>query len=116
MRASFPTPTKGDTLKYCHDLWWFFHSASHDTGLISNSGHQLDQLASGTNAQHNQPSEPDINISAGKKLRKLFAQLRLLPEPDFGVLRVWYTQRMTPMSEIKVAAAHKAFYDARGHQ
>ena len=112
-RRTFPEQSGADSLSYCADLWWWFHEADAQAGLRSSLGGQLVALETVISVHH-EPKEPNFNISAAKKRAKIYRAMMLLPEPQYGVLRVWYTQRQTNPGDVAVAAAHKAFYEARG--
>jgi hypothetical protein len=47
-------------------------------------------------------------------MRTMYAQMKLLSEKHYGVLREFYTERHHSPSETEVAAAHKGFYALRG--
>jgi hypothetical protein len=114
-RPTFPEQTGPDTLKYSSDLWWFFHEADKHAGLKSSQGAIQDVIELGAEISA-EPDEPIINLHEAKRMRRLFAILRLVPEHHYGVLRVWYTNREQEPAETKVAAAHKAFYAAAKRQ
>jgi hypothetical protein len=114
-RPTFPEQTGKDSLKYAEDLWWFFHEADKHAGLKSSQGAIQDVIELGMELS-TEPDEPNINLHEAKRMRRLFAILRLVPERHYGVLRNWYTNREQDPGEVKVAAAHKAFYAAQKRQ
>lgn len=112
-RDSFPEQTGVDSLKFCADLWWWFHEMDAASGLRSSFGGQTDALELGTIAE-TPPSEPVVSLATAARSRKMHARLKRLSEAHYGTLRVWYTERRRRPSETLVAAAHQAFYATRG--
>lgn len=104
-----------DTLKFCGDLWWWFHESDSSAGLRSSMGGQIDALELGVEI-HDGKGEPDILLPAARKLRRMYDLLRTMSERDYGTLRAWYTERKSNASETAVARAHKAYYETRGRQ
>lgn len=111
--ARLPEQTGVDTLKYCRDLWWWFHEADACAGLRSSMGGQIDAIELGT-PDISMRDEPEILLGAARKNRDMYAALKLLSEHDYGVLRVFYTDPHHRPAEVLVAGAHKSFYTIRG--
>jgi hypothetical protein len=109
-RPTFPEQTGKDSLKYCEDLWWYFHAADTSAGLKSTWEAAVDSANYGAPIASCDNREPNINLNAAGRNRRLFASLRVLSERHYAILRVWYTMRHIEVAETKVAAAHKAFY------
>lgn len=112
MRA-FPIQSNEDNLKYCGDLWWWFHEADADSGFRSSMGGQIAALELGTN-EHHAPEEPEVMIDSARKNRRMCELLKPLSERHYGLLRQWYTELRHDPSEVAVAEAHQAFYSIRG--
>lgn len=112
-RLVFPEQTGKDSLKYCEDLWWYFHEADRHAGLKSTWEAAVDTANYGAPIAYCDNREPQINLSQATRNRRLFAELQLLSEFHYGVLRRWYTMRHIEVPETMVAAAHRAFYKIR---
>lgn len=78
-------------------------------------GAQIDMGELGATLQTD-PVEPSVSLTGARRLRRLYAMLKLLSEYQYGVLRAWYTGAGNRPAEPVVAGAHRAFYELRGRK
>lgn len=98
--------------RYDPDLDWLLCASDAACGLRSHMGGQLDVLNIGVTL-HPPAHEPAFDLAAAARLRRVVARWKLLSHLHQTVLTLWYTRRemngKAPVSEIEVAAAHKAW-------